>query len=720
MTSYHWLRPLAARKRKIYTCALGAALVMGVALPALAVAAGLVTTPLSASAQSADGEQVGSMTAPKDLGRVVSDQAQTISVYLNLHDQAGFDQAVSALYDPASSTFHHWFTDSDFAKYAPTAAELQTVRAELERQGLETVSVDPLNFSLRVRGNTAAIESAFHTELHTISYGKSLVQTPMSEPKLAGSAGDLVAATVGVERHQVQPQFAIAKNPLTGEPLFEKALSKAQSPAGIFGDSITGTALAAPQTVLMTTPGAPLPTATYSGPLYDNNPTAVVSYTPSQLQRHYGLTSLVRQGYDGRGQTIALVEGFGYAAAEADANLAASAFGLPPLNSKNFQVIYPEGQPASPNAADLTGWTTEIALDIQSAHAIAPGATIVEVASDGQDNEDFIAAIEYIIAHRVATIVSDSWETDAEITSGTPEEQAFNTVLERSAAAGIAVQFSSGDSGDQGLDTPLGAVSVPSNSPFVTAVGGTSVLNDPLANSDLTGRDIVTGWGTAVAVLADSSSGVEDPPEDLGFQSGAGGGESLYYSKPSWQRNLPGKGRQVPDVSALADPQTGFPVVATVGGVQNAIAGVGGTSLASPLFSGIWAIAQQYNHETLGQAAPTIARLRPGQITDVVDTSDLTPHNTSGTITDSNGATFYTPLDIFAGAIETIPQTNYLVAIVPQGDGAWAALAFGADTSLTVEPGWDNVTGYGEPNGLPFIQAVGSRHQIFDTLGAAQ
>ncbi|MEI9985639.1 MAG: hypothetical protein WDN69_22125 [Aliidongia sp.] len=106
------------------------------------------------------------------------------------------------------------------------------------------------------------------------------------------------------------------------------------------------------------------------------------------------------------------MEGFGYAAAEADANVAASAFGLPPLTSKNFQVVYPEGQP-NPNAADLTGWTQEIALDIQSAHAIAPGANIVEVASNGQDDEDFIAALEYIISHRVATIVSNSWETDA-------------------------------------------------------------------------------------------------------------------------------------------------------------------------------------------------------------------------------------------------------------------------------------------------------------------
>ena len=701
-------RPLSLRKKKIYTCALGAALAMGVALPAMAVAAELADS----SALPAAGEQVGPMTAPKDLGRVVSDQEQTISVYLKLHDQAGFDRAVSALYDPASPRFHQWFTDADFAKYAPTAAELRTVRAELERQGLKTVSVDPLNFSLRVRGRTTAIEAAFHTELHTYSFGKSAVQTPIREPKLAGSAGDLVAATVGVERHQTHPQFVRAKDPQTGEPQIAVPISPGRSASDIFGQFLTGTALTGPETITFKeAPSIPLPYATYSGPAYGINFSKFVDYTPSQLQGLYGLTPLINQGYDGRGQTIALVEAYGYANAEADANVAASVFGLPQLTSNTFKAIYPEGQPQNPNAADLVGWTTEIALDVQAAHALAPAAQIVEVASAGQDNESQIASLDYILTHRVATIVSCSWENDAEIISGSAEEQAFNTVLQRMAAAGISVQFSSGDSGDLGLGTPLGAVSVPSNSPYVTAVGGTSMLNDPLGSGN-----IVTGWGTNLTLLGTTAK-VLDPPLPFGFNGGSGGGESKYYSKPSWQRNLPGTGRQVPDVSALADPYTGYPVVVTSGGVQYALTNIGGTSLASPLFSAIWAIAQQYNHETLGQAAPAVARLKPGQITDVVDNSasDLAPYNLSGTVHEQNGgSTFYSSTGIFAAASPAIAQSNYLVALTPlPGTGIRNvfAITFGADTSLTAGPGWDNVTGYGQPNGLPFIQGVGSKHR---------
>jgi subtilase family serine protease len=676
-------------------------------------------TVIMGSNASAQPQGHGQSNRPlvKDLGRVAAGEQQSISVYLKLHDQAGFDQAVKDLYDPASANFHRWFTDADFAKYAPTAAEMQSVRSELEQRGLKTVSVDPLNYSLRVRGSSSAIETAFQTELHAYSYRTSSFQGLARPAKLAGSAGDLVAATVGLERHHTHPQLTIAKDPLTGKPLAEQPLAIALGSNGIFGN-VTNTALTAPTQYTLKPLWLPLPLpnpcpaddpsfctfGVFNGPAYGINFIQFVTYTPQDLQSHYGLTSLIGQGNDGRGQTIALVEGFGYANAVADANAAASAFGLPPLTADNFKVVYPEGPPLDPNAAELLGWNFEIALDIQAAHAIAPGAKIIEVASAGQDNEDQIASLEYILRHRLANIVSCSWENDPEIISGRDEELAFNSVLQRMAAAGISVQFASGDSGDLGLGSPLGAVSVPSNSPYATSVGGTTIMNDPLGSGD-----IVTGWGSNLAMLEDTLQ-VFNPPLNFGFLGGAGGGESLFYAKPSWQSSLPGTGRQVPDVSALADPLTGFTIVVTDGGVQQGVAGIGGTSLAAPIFSAIWSLAQQYNRETLGFAAPAVARLKPGQITDVLDTSDLTSQSLSGTITDLTGSQFFSASDIFSSNIPALTQPNYLTAITPFHCLHCAfAIAFGADTSLTVGPGWDNVTGFGQPNGLPFIQAVGSQ-----------
>lgn len=640
-----------------------------------------------------------------DQGKVDANKDQVLTIVLKLHNQEAFDKAVEELYDPASPTFHKWFTDADFARYAPTSSEIKTLTKELESQGLTVLSTDPKNFSVRVHGTTATVERAFHTELHNFAYKNRSFQAHVNDAQLLGDAGELVDSVAGLDRHQVVPQISFVKDRKTGKALYAKKVTAQDTAATLF--NITGTPLTSPTLYSLRALGTTLPVATYFGTVYNQgSPRQAVSYTPAQLQSHYGLTSLIKQGYDGTGQTIALVEAYGYSAAETDANLSAKTFGLPALTSKNFEVLYPEGKPLSPIAADLTGWTYEIALDIQAAHSIAPGAKIAVVASSGQDNEDFIASLQYIISHKLANTVSNSWETDAEIIAGSAEENAYNSVLKLGVASGISFQFSSGDSGDQGLGTPIGAVSVPSNSPYATAVGGTSILNDPSGSGQ-----IVAGWGTDITVLDDVF--ISEPPVQS-FQFGAGGGESQFFAKPTWQKALPGTGRQVPDVSALADPYTGFPIIVTFEGEQLAIPGYGGTSLASPIFTAIWAIADQYNGSPLGFAAPAVAKLKAGEITDVVGTSSLNNSDPAGTIFDTTGATFYSALDLFADSSFGQTQTQFPSALWPENYNNLLSIAFGVDSSLTVTPGWDNVTGFGEPNGLPFIQGVSGK-----TKGAA-
>lgn len=668
----------------------------------------LSLSPLAAThAYALDEHNVSkAISRANDLGRVPASQNQTLTVVLKKHNEAELDKAIEELYNPESSTYHQWFTANDFAKYAPTAAELETVKKELVSRGFTVVSTDPHNFSIRVTGTTAHVESAFQTELHTLRINNKVFQAHTRDAQLPGAAGQLVESVAGLERHQVQPLISFVKDPRTGKALFKKKVTAANAGATLTQE-ISGTPLTAPALYSFTTPDASLPLAAYYGNVYNKNPSQIISYTPAELQSHYGLTSLIKQGYDGTGQTIALVEAYGYAAAEADANVAAKAFALPALNSSNFSVIYPEGKPINSAAADLTGWTDEIALDIQSAHAIAPGAKILVVASAGQDNEDQIASLQYIISHKLASTVSNSWENDDELLAGPSEENAFNSVLKLGAASGISFQFSSGDGGDLGLGTPVGSLGVPSNSPYATAVGGTSILNNTAGSGQ-----VVTGWGNNIVFL--NAGGPVDPPTgDAFFNGGAGGGESLFFAKPSWQKALPGTGRQVPDVSALADPFTGFGIIVTEQGKQVAFAGVGGTSLASPIFTAIWAIADQYNGKALGQAAPAVAKLKSGQITDVLPTSALNVSDVSGTVYDSNGPTFYSQTGLFEGLL--YDQHGFVSAIWPLVPGVEdVAITFGTDSSLTVTPGWDNVTGYGEPNGLPFIQGVTGK-----TTGAA-
>lgn len=631
-----------------------------------------------------------------DLGRVEPGKEITLTVVLELHDSAGYDRAVEALYDPASPTYHQWFTALEFARYAPTPAEFEMVKDELLKHGLTVVSADSDRYSIRVHGVAASVEAAFQTEIHTFQYNGRLMDAHITDARLTGEAGAQISSVAGLERHKVYPAISVAKDFRTGKPLHQNVLTTTDADGALL-DEITDRALGTPSPFTYGAFGS-LPRATYFGSVYDANPAKTVSFTPAQLQAHYGLTSLFKEGYDGAGQTIALVEAYGYKDAESDANTAARIFGQPVLNSSNFSAIYPQGKLQDASAiADKTGWTLEIALDIQTVHSIAPGAKILVVASPGEDDEDMIASLEQIVAHKLASAVSSSWEADAENVSGPSEEKTFNSILKKGAASGISFQFATGDDGDQGRGTPVGAVSVPSNSPYATAVGGTSILNDPDASTHT-----VAGWGNNAVSIA--MAGVADPPIQLGFQGGAGGGESVHFAKPSWQKDLPGKGRQVPDVSALADPYTGFAIFYTSGGEQTFLAGVGGTSLASPIFTSIWAIADQYNGAPLGFAAPHIARLKPGQITDVLPTSSLVKSDAAGTVYSSNGAKSYSADGLFSGLL--FSQSKFSSAIWPFDAEDASVLSFGTDTSLTVTPGWDNVTGFGEPNGLPFIQGV--------------
>jgi subtilase family serine protease len=632
-----------------------------------------------------------------DLGRVEPSREQNLTLVLKTHGTADLDKTIEALYDPESPTYHQWLSDADLDKYAPTEAEYAQVRNALTAQGLHIISTDPRRFSIRVHGTVESIETAFQTQLHNFSYRGKTFQAHIADAHLTGAAAALVDSVSGLDRRQVRPQALVATNPVTGKPI--SARKKITDGLGsTLAGEITDVALSSAEEFNFTTPGASLPESNFWGTVYNLNPKLTVSFTPKQLQSHYGLTTLLKEGYDGRGQTIVLVEGYGNVNAEKDANVAAKAFGLPPLDSSNYAVVYPEGPPLDPNAADLTGWTIEIALDIQSSHAIAPGAKIVVVATSGQDNEDFIHSLQYIVTKRLGSAVSNSWEEDTDLFSGPDENNAFNAVLKLGAAAGISIQFSSGDGGDGGLGTPLGAPGVPSNSPYAVAVGGTSILNDPYGSSA-----VVTGWGNNGILLNDD--GAVDPPLQEGFFGGSGGGESVFFAKPSWQKSLPGHGRQVPDVSALADPYTGFPLIFTEGGQPYAEAGWGGTSLASPIFTAIWAIADQYNGKPLGQAAPLIAKLKSGEIHDVVPPpTSVTLYNPSGTVHDDAGTTFYSAADLYSGLLYT--TTDFVSTIWNIDSALSLSLSFGTDTSLKVTPGWDNVTGFGEPNGLPFIQGV--------------
>jgi subtilase family serine protease len=652
------------------------------------VALALLLAPALAAQQEIQPPQITSIST--DRGLAAPQQELTLNVHLTPHNEAAYNKAVEDLYTAGSPTYHHWFTDADFAKYAPSASEVETVKKELESHGLSVISVGSNNHSVRVRGSVSAVESAFNTQIHNFEREGKTFYANATPAKLTGPAASLVGSVSGLSSFALKSMAKVQVNPKTGKPRPMIPLAKAQ--ASGLGQFFTNNCFRNPAAFDLTTQGASLPVGQYYGNVY-NQGALICGWTPSQVQTHYGLTSTIQGGLDGTGQTIVLVDGPSDPTVADDLVGFAQVTGLPAITSSNFEIVYPDGQPSQLTLTQITNWDTEADLDIQWAHAIAPGAKIILMITPTQDWTEFEFAIQYAVEHHLGNVISNSYGFP-ELAWGAFTLKGFDQVLQAAAASGVAVNFSSGDSGDEGTGAPnAGGASYPASSSYVTSVGGTSI-----GIPDGTGFHTETGWGNNGAYLSFGATSVLDPPESAGFFYGSGGGESIFIVKPTWQYHLgiPGANRQQPDISAFADPDTGAVFVS--GGFLGV---VGGTSLSSPVFSAIWALADQKAGKSLGQAAPLIAHLPAGAVKDIVPLGSAT--NVAGTVFDSNGAIFYSADSLAAPLFTT---TTYYSSVWDLGGGFDVVLTFGTDSSLTVAKGWDNVTGFGVPNGAAFINAA--------------
>jgi subtilase family serine protease len=200
---------------------------------------------------------------------------------------------------------------------------------------------------------------------------------------------------------------------------------------------------------------------------------------------------------------------------------------------------------------------------------------------------------------------------------GGTEANKENLISEMAAVAGVATNYASGDYSNYAYAFMPSTVSVPADSPYATGVGGVSLA----LNSD-NSIAFQTGWESHVSILIDEWA-IYDPPHPLnfyGFDGGAGGGPSAFFAKPLFQKGVPGTYRQVPDISWLADPFTGGVIVVSQPGQlpPQVWYATGGTELATPMFSALWAIASQEAGTALGQAAPYLYSMPSTTITDIV------------------------------------------------------------------------------------------------------
>ncbi|MHB1925457.1 MAG: S53 family peptidase, partial [Acidimicrobiales bacterium] len=432
------------------------------------------------------------------------------------------------------------------ARFGASPAEVSSLRASLRSKGLAGGRLASNGLSLAVTTTVATAERAFHT---------SMAAERLASGRLAYANVSAATFPPGVSGVLGLDDLAQAHAALTHAALTRTALTR----TALTRTAPTRTALAEPRT---TETSLPVSSCVSSS----------TANSPSSLAAAYGLGGLYSQGVDGTGMTVALFELADFA--PSDVAAFASCEGI---SGESVSVVAVDG------GAAVGAGTTEATADIEDLMSLAPGAAIVAYEGPNTTSGLYDTYSAIISADR-AQVVATSWGI-CEAQNDPSLMQAENTLFEQAATQGQTILAASGDSGSQDCygppassDTSL-AVDDPSSQPYVTGVGGTSLSS--------------TSPRTEAAWNSDGGAG--------------GGGISSVWPMPSWQTGavtsqssgLPcaaasGDCRQVPDVSASADPNYGYLVYCTAGDCSGRGWGtVGGTSMASPLWAAVVALDDQ-------------------------------------------------------------------------------------------------------------------------------
>jgi subtilase family serine protease len=664
----------------------------------------------------AQGVQAGrSLAQPQLIGPENLSKQITVNVWLKQHNKADFDELVRQMYDKNSPNYHHWLTVKQYkAKFAPTETEAAVVRDFLASHNLRVTSIDQNNHYVMAQGRVSDMQNAFNTQINRVMVNGAVHRMNATEAAVVGPAAPLVAAVQGLSDLSYGAYAAPASDPETRKPYAGLPLTS----AGGNGLFFSADCLRPPQTVTFTTAGG-LPSATYTGNRYGaditNGPPNLPScgYDAAEIQKAYGLNPLYNSGLNGAGQTIVIVDAFGSNTIRSDANVFSSLNHLPALTFSNFHIFRPNGTAVctKQNGCIAGNWQFETTLDVEWAHAIAPGAKIDLVLGADNSFTNLDIANLFAIENGLGNVISNSFGIpEIALVVFLPSELVVeNGISEIAAALGISLNVSTGDSGDNlALDNAafgINSVSAGANadSPFATAVGGTSTFLN--ANHFI---KLQTGWGFNFVRIAEPTPNPPTiPPLFFGFQSGSGGGASAVYAKPEYQSGLSGAFRQTPDIAMNADPETGNEIIVTpdsVAGHQQFVEVFGGTSLSCPMFSALWVIANQAaGGGPVGQAAPILYQLPAGAIIDV--TAVNSAFNVTGVINNPPSPPQKLSAPFLAQPLEN--TTRFVSALFQSSVSTrWDVFTFGTDSSLTTGPGWDNVTGLGTPNGVKFIQGV--------------
>jgi subtilase family serine protease len=334
---------------------------------------------------------------------------------------------------------------------------------------------------------------------------------------------------------------------------------------------------------------------------------ARLCYQPAQVRTAYDLGPLYAQGIDGKGVTIVIVDAYGSPTIASDLKTFDTAFGLaaPP----SFKIITPTGKiPAyHPAAKDRYGWTFETSLDVEWAHALAPGAKILLVETPTDEVEgttgfpDIVAAENYVIEHHLGDVISQSFVATEQTFTSYAQLKPLRSAFLAAQKADVTVVGGSGDLGATDYEKnassiyPYRVTGWPASDTLVTAVGGTKL-------------DLSANGTTAGAAVAWNDTGVEGPTPEA-----TGGGLSVFFSRPSYQSrvsSVTGAHRGVPDIAMSAACSAPVDIYdSTQGPDATGWNEACGTSEATPMFAAIVALADQLAGHPLGLVNPALYAL---------------------------------------------------------------------------------------------------------------
>jgi kumamolisin len=535
--------------------------------------------------------------------------AISVTVVLRLPGATAAENLLETINTPGNGQYHKFLTGDQFtARFGPKDSDVAAAIAGLAKYGLSAVRTSAT--TLRVTGMPAAMERAFGVTLHSYEVDAQegapgyRYHAPLGQVKVPTELQGVVSGVVGLDsRPAFRPHFRKVNANLTKVKVQAEAAASSGSSGNVPGE-----------------------------------------WTVEDFANYYDLNPLYKRGLTGKGSTLAIVTLASFTPSDAFAYW--SALGLK-VNPKRVHIINVDGGPGAPSDASGSFETT---IDVQQSGGIAPQAKVL-VYQAPNEGQTFLDAFAKAIEDNTADSISTSWGgwewfynlennpvTDPKNGKTVSFAQALHELLLRAAIQGQSVFAASGDGGAYQVNDQLGcvpssdpacsitlSVELPSSDPFITSAGGTTVpveiefcLNaactPPYYDVNIK-KERVWGWDYQIGLC--KALGY-DPVSCGIFPVGSNGGVSFTYPAPSYQAYLPGvqktqpkqafvydgefyfvqppyfPGRNTPDISANADPYTGY--VAYYSSSAQGFGlydGNGGTSFVAPQLNGVMALINQ-------------------------------------------------------------------------------------------------------------------------------